>query len=47
MLLVDLLMELFVACFLALDYEMLARLERRVVSGETGTGVNRMPDSDV
>ena len=50
-LLIDLLMESRVACFLALllvwDYEMFARLERRVISGETGTGVDQMPGFDV
>jgi len=45
-LLVTLLMELLVAYYLVLllvsDCEMFARLEHRVVSGETSTGVNRM-----
>ena len=48
MLLVTLLMELLVAYYLVLllvsDCEMFARLEHRVVSGETSTGVHRMLD---
>ena len=48
MLIVALLMESLVACYLVLllvsDCEMSARLEQRVVSGETGTSVDRMLD---
>jgi len=50
-LLVNLSMESLVACFLALllewDYGMFARLERRVVSAETDTGVDQMQFFDV
>jgi len=47
-LLVALLMESFVAYYLVLllvsDCEMFARVEQRVISGETGTGVDQMLD---
>jgi len=47
-LLVALLMESFVAHYFVLllvsDCEMFARLEQKVISGETGTGVDLMLD---